>query len=171
MIAVDRVMVVGTGILPQSDAPFRKVGRTATQNELEKLASGLDRLANRVEKLHEPAIRVLAQQSIMRAMLGNPVQLRQIAANIRHADLSGIPIIVPRGPELAVRRSTGLVQVLSYDFRNITGLCPTRAVRDNKDYGRFFNLVTEIFLIFGIAESVDAAVQRVMKKKSLKKEL
>ena len=102
MIAVDRVMVVGTGILPQSDAPFRKVGRTATQNELEKLASGLDRLANRVEKLHEPAIRVLAQQSIMRAMLGNPVQLRQIAANIRHADLSGIPIIVPRGPELAV---------------------------------------------------------------------
>jgi len=170
MIAVDRAMVVGTGIPPQSDAPFRKVGWTATRNELEKLASGLDSLANKVENLHEPAIRVLAQQSIMRAMLGNPVHLRQIATNIRHADLSGIPIFVPRGSELAVRRATGLVQVLSDDFRNITGFCPTRAVRDNKDYGRFFNLVTEIFLIFGIAESVDAAVQRVMKKRRLKKE-
>jgi hypothetical protein len=142
--------------VPEESAhTFRKVGRTKTQEELERLAKAWKEVISAFDGLHKPAIDALQSKiggtaAHERAEAG--AKLEKVESAL--ADLNHIPEM--QGPQPHKQAEQKLMAALAETYFNLTGELPAPRA---KKRGSFHAFVHEIFEAMGIEKPSDDMVR------------
>ena len=147
---------------------FRKVGRPATEAELQGLACGLKTVIEAFDALHMPAITALANKGTVREQV-RPV-LTKTLQDVESVLIAGLDHVPEEQGRQPVKQSEQkLMFILAETYLDLTGKHPRRS-RDlkHKKRGSFHALADDLFEVMGLEPPSDymvrAACECVAKK-------
>ena len=154
----------------KTPAHFLDAGRGTVARELSALARAASRLADAVEGLHAPTVKVLANQGI----LLTTISVRTLRAVANVAGTAKVPRRRRRKssrgrlPNLAVDAVTLMV---AHAYQQLTGKRATRVINwdSGKPKGPFFELVSDVFAILCVKANRDAAIRKLAKRRKRRK--
>ncbi|WP_157182240.1 hypothetical protein [Methylobacterium sp. WSM2598] len=147
---------------------FKPQGRSGVDDELRDLDDNFTKLRDTIKNIHEPTSRLLRESGLIPDTL--LVILEECIEVCRSIDTSHVPIKVGRGKAKSLDQA--LADLLADTYAMITDREPTISTRtsDGKPYGKFYNLVRDIFAIAGVKASPENCARQAIERRKQHRE-